>query len=188
LTIQQTLLTIIIIELSEEDALREAVVNAVCHRNYFEKGARIMVEIFDDRVDIVSPGGLCKGITPENFGTVTITRNSTIASMFFRIDYIEQMGTGIRRMRNATRKADVAEPEFEFTGFFKVTFKRNELDMTSAINIFLRQAIRKNGIPFELIADVPQKKTRQFGRLKGKMWEADCHDWFEPLEDFKEYM
>ncbi|MCL1872818.1 MAG: type II toxin-antitoxin system RelB/DinJ family antitoxin [Clostridiales bacterium] len=62
------------------------------------------------------------------------------------------------------------------------------LDMTSAINIFLRQAIRKNGIPFELIADEPQKKTRQFGRLKGKMWEANDHDWFEPLEDFKEYM
>ena len=62
------------------------------------------------------------------------------------------------------------------------------LDMTSAVNIFLRQAIRKNGIPFELIADEPQKKIRQFGRLKDKMWEADDHDWFEPLEDFKEYM
>jgi ATP-dependent DNA helicase RecG len=43
-----------------EDALREAVVNAACHRDYFEKGARVMVEVFDDRVDIVSPGGLCK--------------------------------------------------------------------------------------------------------------------------------
>ena len=111
-----------------EDALREAVVNAICHRDYFEKGARVMVEIFDDRVDIVSPGGVCKGITRENFGTVSITRNSVIASMFFRIDYIEQMGTGIRRMRNAAREANVAEPEFEFTGFFKVTFKRNETE------------------------------------------------------------
>jgi ATP-dependent DNA helicase RecG len=109
-----------------EDALREAVVNAVCHRDYFEKGSRVMVEIFDDRVDIVSPGGVCKGITPKNFGTVTITRNPIIASMFFRIDYIEQMGTGIGRMRNATREANVAEPKFEFSGFFKVTFKRNE--------------------------------------------------------------
>ncbi|MDR2546645.1 MAG: type II toxin-antitoxin system RelB/DinJ family antitoxin [Lachnospiraceae bacterium] len=62
------------------------------------------------------------------------------------------------------------------------------LDMTSAVNIFLRQAIRKNGIPFDLIADKPQRKTRQFGRLKDKMWEADDHDWFEPLEDFKEHM
>jgi ATP-dependent DNA helicase RecG len=111
-----------------EDALREAVVNAVCHRDYFEKGARVMVEIFDDRVEIVSPGGICKGITSENFGTVSITRNSIIASMFFRIDYIEQMGTGIRRMRNATREANVPEPEFEFTGFFKVTFKRSKVD------------------------------------------------------------
>jgi DNA-damage-inducible protein J len=62
------------------------------------------------------------------------------------------------------------------------------LDMTSAINIFLRQAIRKNGIPFELVADKLPQKTRQFGRYKGKMWESDDHDWFEPLEDFKEYM
>ena len=38
------------------------------------------------------------------------------------------------------------------------------LDMTSAINIFLRQAIRKNGIPFELVADLPQRKTRQVER------------------------
>jgi ATP-dependent DNA helicase RecG len=104
------------------------VVNATCHRDYFEKGSRVMVEVFDDRVDVVSPGGVCKGITRENFGTVTITRNPIIASMFFRIDYIEQMGTGIGRMRDATRKANVAEPVFEFDGFFKVTFKRNPPD------------------------------------------------------------
>jgi addiction module RelB/DinJ family antitoxin len=53
------------------------------------------------------------------------------------------------------------------------------LDMTSAINIFLRQAIRKNGIPFELIADQP-RKTPKFGYMKDKIWEADDHDWFEP--------
>ena len=111
-----------------EDALREAVVNAVCHRDYFEKGARVMVEIFDDRVDIVSPGGVCKGITHENFGTISITRNSIVASMLHRSGYIEQMGTGIKRMRNAARDAQVAEPEFELSGFFKVTFKRTEPD------------------------------------------------------------
>jgi ATP-dependent DNA helicase RecG len=107
-----------------EDTLREAVVNAVCHRDYFEKGARVMVEIYDDRVDVVSPGGACKGITRENFGTVSITRNSILASMFYRIGYIEQMGTGIMRMKNAAREAELAEPEFELANFFKVTFKR----------------------------------------------------------------
>jgi ATP-dependent DNA helicase RecG len=114
-----------------EDALREAVVNAVCHRDYFEKGARAMVEVFDDRVDIVNPGGACKGITPENFGTISITRNSSIASMFYRIGYIEQMGTGIRRMKNAAKEANVAEPAFVLSGFFKVTFKRSEPDIPS---------------------------------------------------------
>ena len=107
-----------------EDALREAITNAACHRNYFEHGARIMVEIFDDRVDIVSPGGVCKGITPENFGTVSITRNPLVQSMFYRIDYIEQMGTGIMRMKEAAKEADVAEPKFELENFFRVTFKR----------------------------------------------------------------
>ena len=109
-----------------EDALREAVVNSVCHRDYFEKGARVMVEVFDDRVDIVSPGGICKGITRENFGTVSIARNSVLASMLYRIGYIEQMGTGIMRMKNAAKEAKVSEPAFEFSGFFKVTFKRAE--------------------------------------------------------------
>ncbi|MDR1163497.1 MAG: putative DNA binding domain-containing protein [Candidatus Accumulibacter sp.] len=107
-----------------EDALREAVVNAVCHRDYFEKGARVMVEIYDDRVDIASPGGVCKGITRENFGSVSITRNPIIASMLYRADYIEQMGTGIVRMKKAAKEANIAEPVFELSGFFKVTFKR----------------------------------------------------------------
>ena len=117
-----------------EDALREAVVNAVCHRDYFEKGARVMVEIFDDRVDIVSPGGVCKGITRENFGTISITRNSVLASMLYRIGYIEQMGTGIMRMRMAARESQIADPEFEFSGLFTVSFKKNELAVKRSLS------------------------------------------------------
>jgi len=125
-----------------EDALREAVTNAVCHRNYFEKGARVMVEIFDDRVEITSPGGVCKGITPENFGKVSITRNSIVASMLYRIDYIEQMGTGIMRMKNAAKDAKVAEPKFDLHDFFRVTFKRNQINKKeSAIENSDRTAI-----------------------------------------------
>jgi len=57
------------------------------------------------------------------------------------------------------------------------------LDMTKAINIFLRQAIRKNGIPFELVTDIPRRNKPQLGCMKGKIWEADDHDWFEPMKD-----
>ena len=59
------------------------------------------------------------------------------------------------------------------------------LDMTTAINIFLRQAIRQEGIPFT-ISNEPFKKVPKPGCMKGKIWMADDFD--EPLEDFKEYM
>ena len=64
------------------------------------------------------------------------------------------------------------------------------LDMTSAINIFLRQAIRRNGIPFELVAESPtvRRSPPKLGCMKGKIRESKDHDWFEPLGDFKEYI
>ena len=64
------------------------------------------------------------------------------------------------------------------------------MDMSTAINIFLRQVIRKNGIPFELVHE-QQKKRRnppQLGCMKGKIHEADDHDWFESMEEFEEYI
>ena len=59
------------------------------------------------------------------------------------------------------------------------------MDMTTAINIFLRQAIRQRSIPFAVVAE-PAKKTPKPGCMKGKIWMAD--DFNAPLEDFKEYM
>jgi ATP-dependent DNA helicase RecG len=82
-------------------------------------------------------------ITRENFGTISITRNSVIASMFYRIGYIEQMGTGIMRMKNAARNAQVAEPVFELSGFFKVSFKRNAAIQSTVAGD--RQAIASDG-------------------------------------------
>ena len=93
-----------------EDALREAVTNAVCHRDNFEKGARVMVEIFDDRVEITNPGSAPKGITKENFGSTSITRNPIIASLLHRANYIERMGTGINRMTSAMEAAGLEKP------------------------------------------------------------------------------
>ena len=59
------------------------------------------------------------------------------------------------------------------------------MDMTTAINIFLRQAIRQRSIPFAVVAE-PLKKIPKPGCLKGKIWMADDFD--APLEDLKEYM
>ena len=107
-----------------EVALREAVVNAVAHRDYFEKGATVMVEIFNNRVEISNPGGLPKGLKPEDFGKRTLARNPLIASLLLRAKYIEKLGTGIYRMRQAMIKAELPEPVFSFDGFFTITFNR----------------------------------------------------------------
>ncbi len=107
-----------------EIAIREAVINAVCHRDYFEKGANVMVEIFDDRVEISNPGSLPHGLTIEDFGKRSLSRNPTIASLLHRINYIEKMGTGINRMRQSCKEAGIPEPKFHITSFFTIVFKR----------------------------------------------------------------
>ena len=89
-----------------------------------------MIEIFDNRVVISNPGGLPKGLEFKNFGKVSMARNPVIASLLQRNDYIEKMGTGIQKMRNAMEVADLPEPEFDMDGFFIVTLLRE-----SAMNV-----------------------------------------------------
>ncbi|MGM0505126.1 MAG: ATP-binding protein [Bacteroidota bacterium] len=107
-----------------EIALREAVINAVTHRNYFEEGANVVIEIFDDRVEISNPGGLPKGLDLKDFGKKSIRRNPLIANLFQRVRFIEKLGTGISRMKKEVLDAGLEEPEYEFTGFFTILFKR----------------------------------------------------------------
>lgn len=108
-------------------ALREAIVNAVAHRDYFEKGANIMIEIFNDRVVFTNPGGLPKGFPKGGFGTISLSRNPTIASLLLRAKYIEKMGTGINRIKKSFADNNLPEPIFKFDTFFTVTFKRKDL-------------------------------------------------------------
>lgn len=107
-----------------EVVLREAVVNAVAHRDYFEKGANVMIEVFDNRVEITNPGGLPKGLKPEDFGKRTLARNPLIAALLNRARYIEKLGTGIERMRQEMQRAALPAPEFNYDYFFTITLKR----------------------------------------------------------------
>jgi len=108
------------------DALREAIINAVAHRDYFEKGANVMIEMFDDRIEITNPGGLVKGLRPEDFGKKSVLRNPNIANLLHRAGYIEKMGTGINKMRGLVADAGLPPIDFEFGTFFTATFRRPE--------------------------------------------------------------
>jgi len=114
-----------ILELPPE-ALREALLNAVIHRDYHFDTAWISVEVYKDRVEISSPGGLPPGLKPEEFGTKSVHRNRLIAEMFQRIGEVERVGAGIRKMRDAVKAAGLRPPRFKFTTFFTITFWRPE--------------------------------------------------------------
>jgi len=95
-----------------EIAYREAVANAIVHRNYGRQGNN-RIEIFEDRVEIVSIGGLPVGISKEEFaeGNFSHVRNRILANIFLRCGIIEKMGTGIRRIKMAYSNSQ-RKPEF----------------------------------------------------------------------------
>jgi ATP-dependent DNA helicase RecG len=96
-----------------EIAYREAVANAIIHRDYSRQGNN-RIEIFEDRIEIVSIGGLPVGITKEEFieGYFSHVRNRILANVFMRCGIIERMGTGIRRINTAYREIS-QKPVFE---------------------------------------------------------------------------
>jgi ATP-dependent DNA helicase RecG len=109
------------------EALREAVINAVCHRDY-ASAASVQVRIFDDRLEVWNPGGLPPELSVRDLRVshASIPRNKLVADVFFLIGYVEQFGTGTQRMIDQLREAGLPEPEFESREhFFRVVFRKS---------------------------------------------------------------
>ena len=87
-----------------EEALREAVANAVAHRDY-RSTANVQIYVFKDRIEIVSPGGLPAGMAEADLGTKSVPRNPLLFSMLYRMDVVENIGSGIRRIRELCPRA-----------------------------------------------------------------------------------
>lgn len=115
-----------------EKAVKEALVNAVCHRDYSRKGADIKFAIFDNRIEITSPGHLPSSITLDDLGKgVSEHRNKIIGRTFSELGLIEGFGTGIFRMRKYCREWGIVDPEFrEDSGFFKTIFYKKVYEET----------------------------------------------------------
>jgi ATP-dependent DNA helicase RecG len=107
-----------------EKAIREALVNALCHRDYSRRGADIKFAIFDNRLEITSPGGLPPNVAIEDLGTgVSELRNKIIGKILNEAGLIEGYGTGILRIRKYFEEKGLVQPEFrDNNGFFKAIF------------------------------------------------------------------
>ena len=128
-------------------AIREGILNAICHRDYSIAGSDNKLDIFSDRIEITSPGTLPLGITIQDLGEgISEVRNRLIVKILREAGYIEQLGTGIMRIKEACRKNALPEPKFEETSnFFKATIFRTQLTLLPDLEIIYE--LIKQGIP-----------------------------------------
>ena len=95
-------------------AIREALLNAIVHRDYSFSGS-ILIRIFDDRMEFVTIGGLVKGITLEDINLgISVLRNERLANIFYRLNLIEAYGTGILKI-NECYTDNAEKPRIEVT-------------------------------------------------------------------------
>jgi predicted HTH transcriptional regulator len=110
------------------EVLREAVINAVVHRDYSRRGERVRVFYYPDRVEVHSPGLLLPGITVEQMQRGEVQsklRNPTLAGLLSTLPgYMEQNGSGIRFMLDETKRLALPAPEFREMNEVIVTFQK----------------------------------------------------------------
>ena len=117
-----------------EQAVQEALVNALIHRDYMEFGSEIHIDIFDDRMEIYSPGGMFDGSIVQNLDTDHVAskrRNPVIADIFSRMHFMERRGSGFRKIKadyhRAVNYRGEVEPLFQSTptSFFVTLYNLN---------------------------------------------------------------
>lgn len=121
-----------------EQAVHEVIVNALIHRDYMEIGSEVHIDIFDDRMEVYSPGGMFDGSIVQELDTDNVAskrRNPVIADIFSRMHFMERRGSGFKKIKADYRHAVNYRPEVEPmfrstpTSFFATLYKRGIDDM-----------------------------------------------------------
>lgn len=110
------------------EALREALINALCHRQYEKYNLTIGIAIYDDRIEIENPGMFPPQITLANIKEPhgSYPYNPLIADVLYKTSYLESWGSGVKRIVEACRKQNIPDPEWSLRGgFVTVTFRRS---------------------------------------------------------------
>jgi len=115
------------------DAIREALINAIVHRDYSIHNSDIIIRLFDSKLELTNPGGLLEGVNIEQLKKGehhSVRRNPSICLMFDNLGFMEQSGNGIKTIINATRKFGLKEPEISADkNYFTICFYGQKLDV-----------------------------------------------------------
>ena len=139
-------------------ALREALINALCHRDYGMYQCSIGIAIYDDRIEIESPGPLPRQLTPQSIKRLhkSYPRNKTLAEVLYRTMFLESWGSGVQRIMDACKAEGAKEPYWsEQTGFTVVTFPLKKLNGKSVSSNIGQNAPQ----------NAPQKRTEIIAKL-----------------------
>ncbi|MCM1121467.1 MAG: putative DNA binding domain-containing protein [Eubacterium sp.] len=144
------------------EAIREMIINAHCHRNLTDASC-VQVAVYDDRLEVTSPGGLYNGLTYEEIMSGhSKLRNRTIANVFNQMGLIEAWGTGIRRIKEAAKGYGLPIPEFlAFDDMFRVNLYRSPiLELQTDVKVLEK---RRRGV-----GETSEKHRRNIGEASEK--------------------
>jgi ATP-dependent DNA helicase RecG len=148
------------------EGIREAVVNAVVHRDYSRSGETVRVFMFPDRVEVRSPGGLLPGITLDDLVAMRVTsnpRNQVLAGFLRDIPgYMERVGSGIRFMIQEMRELGLPDPEFSEHFDFMVVFRNGLASAEQVVDLNERQQIA-----LRIIREKGSISTGEYGAATG---------------------
>ncbi len=148
-------------------AVREALVNAVCHRDYRLKGRRIEIRMFADRLEVISPGGLPGFITVDNLVEEHFSRNPRVVAGLFQWGYIEELGLGIDRMIEDMVQAGHPPPQFKAMPYsFTVTLS----------NVRERKAVPQWSSHMNERQARAAQYVREHGSITNREYRALCPD------------
>ena len=164
-----------------KEVVREAIVNAVAHRDY-TSNASVQVMLFSDRLEILNPGRLPPALTLEQLREAhpSVPNNRLLARSLYLAQYIEEMGTGTLDMIRRCKDADLSEPEFTDSGGFKTTIWRGKPPEHIKIQPELLPEDLKSRV-LNLIAEGPLSKSELSKRLGYKQLSGQFNKVFRNL-------
>ncbi len=150
-----------------EEALREAILNALAHRDYYSTG-NIQISIYNDRVEIDNPGGLIGKQKVEDLFGRSLPRNPLLFGLMQRMNLVEKIGSGLMRIKNVIKEYGLSETEFETdNNWFKIVFKRSlSKDDTYTKNKEDPRRETKERI-IEIIKEKPDITTNELVKITG---------------------
>jgi ATP-dependent DNA helicase RecG len=143
-------------------SIRELITNAVCHRDYSDQGSKIIIKMFDDRIEFYNPGSLPAWITPKNITVEQYSRNPMIAKVLAKVKYIEELGEGwdkiIKEHKEHPLKPKLPRIKVSENSFLVTLFSTKE----------------KFGIERKIPLSEREKKIVNFIRSTGRITTREC--------------